>query len=117
MKGDTALAHWSNAGEGLESAEILHNHGKYKRAISEAYYTMEAAARASLATKEVHPKTRTGVWRALTNKMVHSGEIGRRDSGSPRQGASEAGGSGVRTAHRRNRNRSAPGLHAREQLP
>ena len=75
MKGDTALAHWSNAGEGLESAEILHNHGKYKRAISEAYYTMEAAARASLATKEVHPKTRTGVWRALTNKMVHSGEM------------------------------------------
>ena len=59
MKGDTALAHWSNAVEGLESAEILHNHGKYKRAISEAYYTMEAAARASLATKEVHPKTRT----------------------------------------------------------
>ena len=36
---------------------------------------MEAAARASLATKEVHPKTRTGVWRALTNKMVHSGEM------------------------------------------
>ena len=29
----------------------------------------------------------------------------------------EAGGSGVRTTHRRNRNRSAPGMHAREQLP
>ena len=75
MKSDTALAHWSNAVEGLESAEILHNHGKYKRAVSEAYYAMESAARASLATKDVHPKTRTGVWRALTNKMVHSGEM------------------------------------------
>ena len=61
MKTDTALAHWSNAVEGLESAEILHSHAKYKRAVSEAYYAMESAARASLAAKGVHPKTRTGV--------------------------------------------------------
>ena len=45
VKEDTALAHWSNAVEGLESAEILHNHGKYKRAVAEAYYAIEAAAR------------------------------------------------------------------------
>ena len=96
MKGDTALAHWSNAVEGLESAEILHNHGKYKRAISEAYYTMEAAARASLATKEVHPKTRTRRMESADQQDGPQRRDGRRDSGSPRQGASEAGGSGVR---------------------
>ena len=75
MKDEIALAEWSNAVEGYESAEILHRHGKYKRAVSEAYYAMEAAARASLATKGIEPKTRTGVWKALTNKLVRSGEI------------------------------------------
>ena len=68
MKGSTALAHWKNAVEGLESAEILLNHGKYKRSVAEAYYAIETAARASLAEKNVHPKTRRGVWKALNNK-------------------------------------------------
>ena len=69
MKGDTALAHWSNAVEGLESAEILHNHGKYKRAISEAYYTMEAAARAS--TTET--AARAGHCLCSTKRWMRSG--------------------------------------------
>ena len=79
MKGSTALAHWKNAVEGLESAEILLNHGKYKRSVAEAYYAMETAARASLAEKNVnwahsrfpgHALTPTGVM-AIRCKQFH----------------------------------------------
>ena len=58
MKGSTAVAHWKNAVEGLESAEILLNHGKYKRSVAEAYYAIETAARASLAEKETYTRKR-----------------------------------------------------------
>ena len=75
MKARTALAHWQNAIEGLESAEILLYHQKYKRSVAEAYYAMETATRASLAEKDVHPKTRKGVWKALNNKLIQSGEM------------------------------------------
>ena len=75
MKGSTAWAHWKNAVEGLESAEILLNHGKYKRSVAEAYYAIETAARASLAEKNVDPRTRKGVWKALNNKLIQSGEL------------------------------------------
>ena len=36
---------------------------------------METAARASLAEKNVNPKTRKGVWKALNNKLIQSGEL------------------------------------------
>ena len=51
MKGSTALAHWKNAVEGLESAEILLNHGKYKRSVAEAYYAMENGQRGRASPK------------------------------------------------------------------
>ena len=113
MKGSTAWAHWKNAVEGLESAEILLNHGKYKRSVAEAYYAIETAARASLAEKNVDPRTRKGVWKALNNKLIQSGELPAETADYLARERVKRGAAELHTPQQRQRRRSARSVLAR----
>ena len=75
MKAEIAKAEWKNAVEALNDAITLTIGGGYKGAESRAYFAMEHAARAALATKNQEPKTHTSVEKAVNNQLVRSGEI------------------------------------------
>ena len=62
MKAEIAKAEWKNAVEALNDAITLTIGGGYKGAESRAYFAMEHAARAALATK-TKSQRHTPAWR------------------------------------------------------
>ena len=90
MKADLVRDRWWNATDTLKDARILANAGQYKGAISRAFFAMEQAARAALATKGHEPRTHSGLVQAFNNQLVRSGEM------DPKWGESLGDGSEAR---------------------
>jgi uncharacterized protein (UPF0332 family) len=63
------------AEENLEEAEILFKNGKYKGAISRAYYAMFNSARALLLIKDICPKKHAGVLKMFGLEFINKGHL------------------------------------------
>ena len=59
----------------LKAAEKLHENDMYEDAVSRAYYAMYHAAMALLLTKDISPRTHSGMLTMLSLHFVKSGEM------------------------------------------
>ncbi|AEK73473.1 hypothetical protein GQS_07885 [Thermococcus sp. 4557] len=73
MKGEEITRELAVAEEELSSAQILYEHGKYRDAISRAYYSMFHSARALLLIKGITPKKHSGTLSMLGMSYIKEG--------------------------------------------
>ena len=72
---DIILKRIEKAEERLEVAHLLYNQRHYEDSISRSYYAIFFATRALLLTKDVNPRTHSGVKNQFAQRFVKTKEI------------------------------------------